>query len=254
MHRRRSIPLGALGALGVSLASRGGIAAFGFCLAAVGAVAAVVVSVAGHAPARVPLLAAQGVAWGAGVTVAFGGALRAFLKDRDQGVLLLARMRGATPAKYVQGRVGGLVVVLAAAVVGPTLVAGLAAASLAHPLMPALRATAGALAYAVGFALTMGPVAMAALGASTRAGGYLALLAVVVLPELLAPWTGRLLPRGWHELTSIPAALEALATGIGGWDDAIHFTRALTGLAALTAASLLVVVARMPDVYARGEA
>jgi hypothetical protein len=95
---------------------------------------------------------------------------------------------------------------------------------------------------------------MATLGARTKAGGYLGLLAVVVLPELLAPWTAQLLPRGWHELTSIPAALEALATGFSRADDAVHFARALTGLAALVAASLVVVAARMPDVHGRGEA
>jgi hypothetical protein len=246
MQRRQCL------ALGVWLASRGGIAAVGLGLAAVGTVVAVAMAAAGHAPARVPLWTAQGVAWGAGVTIAFGGALRAFRRDLDQGVLVLARARGITLARYAQGRVGGLVVLLAAAVAGPTIVAGLAAASLTHPALPALKATAGGLAYGLGFAATLGPVAMATLGARTMAGGYMGLLAVVALPEILAPWTARLLPRGWHELTSIPAALETLAAGIGGGDDAVHFARALTGLAALVAASLLVIAARMPDVHASG--
>jgi hypothetical protein len=248
MHRWQCL------ALGVWLASRGGVTALGLVLAGAGGVIGAAIAAAGHAPVRVPLWTAQGVAWGAGVTVAFGGALRAFRRDRNEGVLTLARARGVTLATYAQARVGGLVLLLAAATAVPTIVAGLAATSFAHPALPALKATASGLAYGLGFAVTLGPVAMATLGARTKAGGYLGLLAVVVVPELLAPWTTKLLPRGWHELTSIPAALEALATGFGGVDDAVHFARALTGLAALVAASLVVVAARMPDVHGRGEA
>jgi hypothetical protein len=251
MHRRHCL------ALGVWLASRGGIVALGFALAALGAIASVAVAALGtlHGAARVPVLAAHAVAWGAGVTVAFGGALHALRRDLDEGVIALARARGTTASTYVQGRIGGLVVVVGAAVAGPTLVAGLAATSLARPVLPAVAASAEALAYALAFAATMGPVALATLGARTRAGGYFSLLAVLVVPELLAPWTSALLPRGWHELTSIPAALAAVGSGIASpAAGAVHLARAVAGLAAVIAASLLVVAARMPGAEARGGA
>lgn len=250
MHRRHCL------ALGVWLASRGGLVAFGFALAALGAVLAAVAAAAGmaHGGARVPALTAQIVAWGSGVTVAFGGALHAVRRDRDEGVIALVRARGATASSYVQGRVGGLAIVVAAAVAGPTLVAGVAATSFARPALPAALASLGALAYALAFAMTLAPVAMATLGARTRSGGYLSLVSVLAVPELLSPWTSTLLPRGWSELTSIPAALSAVGAGFSSPAAALHFARAVAGLTAVVAASLLVVAARLPNPDARGGA
>jgi hypothetical protein len=51
----------------------------------------------------------------------------------------------------------------------------------------------------------------------TRSAGYLSLLAILVLPELLAPLTVRVVPR---DMSSIPAALSGLsqATLVGQWD------------------------------------
>ncbi len=139
---------------------------------------------------------------------------------------------------------------LATTVGGGTLVAGLAATAVAgSSALAVARASAAALVYALAFSITMGPVAMAALGGRTRAGGYFALIAVLVLPELLAPWTRRLLPDGWRELTSIPAALEAVRAGVELAGSAVlHAVRAAVGLVAVVAASLLWVRARMPGV------
>ena len=47
---------------------------------------------------------------------------------------------------------------------------------------------------------------MATVGARSRIGGYVALLAVLVAPEAAISWTSTILPAGWEELTSIPAA------------------------------------------------
>jgi hypothetical protein len=253
MHRSHCL------ALGVWLASRGGIVAVGFAISALGALASIGALVAfgagqGHGATRVPALTAQLVAWGSGVTIAFGGALHAARRDRDEGVTALLRARGVTAAAYVRGRVGGLAIVVAAAVAGPTLVAALAATSFARPVLPVVRASLGALAYALAFAATIAPVAMATLGARTRAGGYLALVSVLVVPELLSPWTGALLPRGWTELTSIPAALSAVGAGFTSPAAAAHLARALAGLGAIVAASLLVVAVRLPRIDARGRA
>jgi hypothetical protein len=253
MSRRQSL------ALGTWLASRGAVVASGFVVALLGAMLAVsAVAASGpHAAARVPWYTAQAVAWAAGVTVAFGGALHALRRDRDDGVIALSRARGMSAASYVQGRVGGLAVVVAIAVLGPTLAAGLASISLAslrHSPWPAVQTTLGALAYGLAFAMTIAPVALAALSASTRTGGYLSLLAVLALPELAAPWTSALLPHGWAELTSIPSALAAVGAVFASPAAAVHAARALVGLLAVIAASLVVVVARLPEIDARGAA
>ena len=242
-------PPGAL-ALGAWLATRSRLAAFGCILAAVGAAVAIVAALTmarqgGRGVAAIPTLASEGLAWGAGVTIAFGASLRAIERDRQQGILALERARGLSLGAYVRGRVGGLVVVLAAAIGGATLVAGLAATAANGSPAAAARSSAGALAYAIAFAATLGPIAMASLGARTRAGGYFALLAVLVVPELVSPWTSALLPQGWHELTSVPAALEAVRAGVSSPLDAwARGARALAGLAAVVAVSVVVVGAR----------
>jgi hypothetical protein len=239
-------------ALGVWLATRGALARASLVMAALGAVAAVVVAVAlrgSSSMKEVPTVAALALSWGAGATLAFGAAMRAIRLDRDQGVVALARTRGVGAVAYTTGRVGGLVVVLAVALGAGTLIAGAGATAAAgvHVLEVA-RASAAAIVYALAFAVTVGPLAMAALGGRTRGGGYLTLLAVLVLPEAIAPWTESLLPRGWRELTSIPAALDAVRAAVQSAGPAvIHGARAVVALAAVVAASLLVVRARLPQ-------
>jgi hypothetical protein len=227
------------------------MAALGMALAALAAaVAAVAVLAVGGARAsavELPSLVASATAWSAGIVLAFGAAMRAVRRDRDEGIVALARARGVSLGAYVRGRVGGLVVVLACVVGGATAVAGIAATSVARPWWPAARASLGALAYALAFAATIGPVALATLGGRSRPGGYLTLLAVLVLPELLAPWTSVFLPQGWHELTSLPAALRAVRMGIANPAAAAPLARALAGLAAVSALSLVVVAARAQD-------
>jgi len=238
-------------ALGMWLASRGGLVLAGFVLAATIAVVAALDAVGGGRwqGAALPMIAAHAIAWGAGVTIAFGAAMQALRRDRAEGVVALARVRGAGATDYVRGRVGGLVAVLAISVGGGTLAAGLAAASVAHPPLSAARATIGALAYSLAFAATLGPVALAALGARSRGAGYAVLLAVLVAPELASPWTGALLPHGWSELTSIPAALEAIGTGaVSPHHAGMHLARALAMLAAVVGASLVVVAAQVSRV------
>lgn len=243
--RGRQTP--ALVALGAWLAGRGVLAAVGLVVTgAAGAACAVAAFATGPSrAAMMPALAAEVIAWAGGMMLAFGAALRAVRTDRAEGIVALARARGASLGGYVQGRVGGLAVVLALAVGGATLLAcaGSLVASRGDPL--AARTSAGALAYALVFSVVVAPVALAALGARTRAGGYLTLVVVLAAPELLAPWTSMLLPRGWHELTSIPAALDAVRAGVSHPVLAgMHGARALAGLAAVVALATLVVAAR----------
>lgn len=238
----------ALVGLGAWLASRGGLAVTGLVvtgLVGLGATIAALVSSPSRA-AFLPDLASAAIAWGGGVMLAFGASLRALRLDREQGVLALAQARGASLPDYVRGRVLGLVGVLAVAVGGSTAVACLGAIAAAHGGRAILQSSAGAVAYALVFAAILGPVALAALGARTRTGGYLSLLAVLVVPELLAGFTERLLPRGWRELTSIPEALAAVRAGVAHPVlEGAHAARGLAGLVAVAAVALLVVAARV---------
>ncbi|MBV9948593.1 MAG: hypothetical protein JOZ69_17225 [Myxococcales bacterium] len=247
----------ALLALGVTLARRGPVASLSLALAAFGAACAVVAGavLARHgapgAAARVPTVTTEAVAWIAGLTLAFAAAVRAFHHGEERAVAALVRGGGASLLEYVEARVGGLVLLLAAQVGGVALVAGAAGIAGAAPAggqgaWVAARATLGAMAYAAAFAATVGPVTMAALAARTRVGGYLVLLSVLVVPELLSPWTSALLPRGWHELTSIPAALDAFRAGwVHPLAAGAAAGRGLAGLGAIVALSLVVVVARV---------
>jgi hypothetical protein len=235
-------------ALGAWLAARGRLAGAGIALCVAGALGSIIVAVAsgGGDVARLPLAESSVITWSGGVLLAFASAVHAVRRDRDQGVLALLRARGASVSQYVRGRVGGLVLVLAAALGGATLVGGLAATAVAHPVLGTVRASLAAVAYAVAFAATVGPVAMATLGARNRAGGLFALLSVLVVPELLSPWTAGVLPRGWHELTSIPAALAAVRAGVAAPSAmGLPMARALAGLVAVIALSLVVVAARV---------
>jgi hypothetical protein len=201
----------------------------------------------------VPIAASVIIAWTAGVMLAFAGALRAVPADADDGVLALLRARGVSATAYVRGRVTGLVIVLALIVGGAVAVADAATLSVARPVLPALQACAAALLYALAFAATLGPVCMAALGARSRSAGYLSLLAILLLPEAAARWTYALLPRGWHELTSIPAALEAVQQGVMAPQTAgFSMARAIAALAALTVVSIAVVHTRIPRIEGGG--
>jgi hypothetical protein len=195
--------------------------------------------------AALPVVASTALSWGAGVMIVFGGSMRAVARDREQGVVALARARGVAPSRYAVGRVGGLALVVATAIVGATLIASIAALGSAGPSARQARLTAGALAYGLAFAATVTPVGMATLGGRSRTRGYLAFLAVLVLPELLSPWTAAQLPSGWHELTSIPAALAAVRAGIASLaGHAVPLARALAALATVSAVSFAVVVGR----------
>jgi hypothetical protein len=235
-------------AFGIWLATRAGIARIGLSLAA-GAAIAVGILAFGHAgplASRLPTLAAMGVAWSAGISVAFGGALLALHGDVEQGVVALARLRGVGLFAYARGRVYGLTVLIGVAVGAATLGIGMATTLAATDRAAAARETMAALAYALAFAVTMGPLAMATVGTGTRIAGYLSLAIVIAVPELLAGWTRPLLPRGWYELTSIPSALAAVAAGVrSGGHSLWPMTRALAGLSAIVAASLAVVWGRL---------
>jgi hypothetical protein len=240
-------------AFGIWLATRTGLARIGLWLAAGTAIMSAILA-RGHAGAlasRLPTLASMGVAWSAGISIAFGGALVALQRDLEQGVVALARLRGVGLLAYVRGRVWGLTALIALAVGAASLGVGFATILDSRDRLAATREALAAFAYALAFAATMGPLAMAALGTGNRVVGYFSFLAVLALPELLAGWTGPLLPDGWHELTSIPSALAAVGAGVrSGGTSLIPMMRASAGLAAVIAGSLAAVWARLAQAEA----
>jgi hypothetical protein len=196
----------------------------------------------GHSVALVPTIASECIAWSAGVMIAFGAGQRAFHEDQEHAILALVRARCASLGAYVQGRVAGLIVLLEATVGGATLVAALAAMSAGGITGVVVRASAASLVYAIAFAAIIGPVAMASLAVRTRVGGYVVLVAVLIVPELLSPWTSTLLPGDWPELTSIPAALHAVrACASSPLGCGARAARALAVLAAVFAVSVVVI-------------
>lgn len=165
----------------------------------------------------VPDLASSALAWGAGVTLAFGSAVHALRRDRKDGVRHLLRSKGMSVGAYLFARVGGLALVLAVVIGGGTLITGLVstlAATRVGAASTVLQATVASVLYATMFSIVLAPVALASLGARARVGGYLWLLFILVLPELFESWTRGLLPKAWGDLVSIPAALASFRAAL----------------------------------------
>jgi hypothetical protein len=238
-------------ALGVGLAT---------VLVAIGVTLAPSVARAAVPPlAQVSAATAKALAWGAGVLVAFAGSAQALQSDRRDGVRALLRARGVTAGEYAAGRVVGLAIVLAVVVAGGTFVVGLVAVLVAvrggaGAAGVALQGLAASVVFGVAFAGVVAPLAMAALGARSRTGGYLVLLAVLAVPQALEPWTSLLVPRGWGDLLAVPSALAALRASLmpPGIDGA-RAARAACVLAAIAAACFAAVRAEIARVDAGPE-
>ncbi len=250
MESRRSRG-GGLVALGGALARRGLAAkisiGLGAAIALFGAAASLVIARGEHPEGltRVPLLASSALAWGAGTLLAFSASAHAFRRDRQEGVRALLAARGRSDGEYLASRILGLGRTLAVVTAGGTIVAGSAATLAARSPSLALRTlacTGAGVVFALAFAATLAPIALATLGARSRVGGYLALLAVLAIPELLQRGTARVLPEGWAELASVPGALTTLRSSLlPDAFDALRFARGFAVVALLVAVSLLVV-------------
>ena len=208
----------------------------------------------GAAAANVAPLAALGLAWGAGVLLCFAASIRAFDRDREEGWAALLARHGARETQYLVARIAGLALATLITVLPGTVLAGLATALAshdAHVARQALVGTAAGAAYAIAFAIVVAPIALATLGARNRASGYLWLLTVLVLPAMLAEWTGQLFPDAWSELVSVPGALDALREALLG---TVDFARALRALVVIVAVTLLASLWARGQLRARREA
>jgi len=247
-RRRSFLPLLALG---VSLARRGIMAkaSIVICMLTVLAMALVAVSLGSRGAKSpihdVPLIASGALAWGGGFLLAFGASAQALRKDREEGIRALVVARSRSLTGYLVARVGGLAALVALVVAGGTFVCGLVAtlASTRLASVPrTLGATGAALAFSLAFAAVVAPVAFAALGVRSRVGGYMFLLALVVLPDLVAGAMGSTLPEGVVDVLSIPSALAALRTALTpGTVEPGRAVRALIALAFFVAFAVVLV-------------
>jgi hypothetical protein len=244
-------------ALGFFLARRGFTALVGLSLAVANVVGfgglAFYLARRGRleALASLPLLASTALAFAAGVLVAFAASTRVFRRDEDEGVRALLAARGVSTAAYLAARVSGLAVLLAVLVGGGSALVGLVATLAARGRTTALhtaQASLAAIAFGVAFAIVFAPVAIATLGARSRAGGYLALLGVLVLPELLCDLAGAsaIVPQRWLDVCSIPGALLAVRTALAPVGvDPFMLGRGLIALGVVVIGALLVVTTEL---------
>jgi hypothetical protein len=241
-------------ALGFFLARRGVTAAIGLVLT-LGCVAgfsglALVFARRGrllHMPS-VPLLASSVLAFGVGILVAVAASSRVFRRDEDQGIRALLCARGVTTTGYVIARVAGIAAVLACLVGGGSALVGLVATLSAHGRQSALhtaQTSVAAVAFGVAFAVTFAPVALATLGARSRATGYLTLLAILIVPDLLEPTLRHVVAPAWIEVCSIPGALLALRASLGSSGGCSLFLRAIVALLVIIVVALVVVRAEL---------
>jgi len=207
--------LGSAISLGFSLAGKGFLAKASIGLAVLttfGAIAVALLLARGDAPplASVPGLTASALAWGGGFTFAVAAAARAFDRDATEGIRFLSRTRGVSLGTYAIGRVFGLALALILIVGVGSLVTGGVCATIASSSRGSIgRATLATAAYAIGFGVLMAPLAAATLGARGRTRGYVILIALLVVPEVLQDSIDSI-PERWRSLFGIPSALDAL--------------------------------------------
>ncbi len=196
---------------------------------------------------QVPLAAAVALAWAAGVLVAFSASSGALVRDQKQGTSQLIASRGATPLTYVTGRALGLGLLLFVVSGSGAIAAALGEAITApRGALVIARGLVAGLGFALMFALAVAPLSLAALGARSRAGGYFVLLLVLVLPELFVGSMDRLLPEGWGNLASVPSALSAFAGGLSpGSGDPARAIRAFVVIVIVAVVSTAIVRAQL---------
>jgi hypothetical protein len=237
--------------LGVSLARRGilPVVAIAICVSTAIALSLVAGVLAGRGPQSpahdVPLLASSALAWGGGFLLAFAAAAHALRRDRTEGIRELLVARTTSLRGYLLARVGGLALLIALCVAGGTLLCGLvgaAGAGRAAAVPRMLQATLAGVAFSVAFSAVVAPVAFAALGARSRLGGYVFLIAVVMIPEVIIGLMGSSLPESIADVLSIPSALTALRTSLApGTVDLWRAMRAVIALSFVVAFAMFLV-------------
>jgi hypothetical protein len=201
--------------LGFSLANTGFLARASLVIAVLTTLGAVAFALAmshEEAPpfASLPGVTASALAWGAGFLFAVAASARAFDRDEKDGIRFLVRTRGLSLGTYTIGRVFGLAITLALIVGIGSAVTGGVCAALAHGSRLAVgKATLASVVYALAFGILVAPLAAATLGARARGTGYLILIALLIVPELMQDSLDSL-PERWRGLFGIPSAMASL--------------------------------------------
>jgi hypothetical protein len=225
------------------------VASIVICITTTIALALVTVLLSSRGPQspahEVPLLASSALAWGGGFLLAFAAAAHALRRDRADGIRELFVSRTGSLRGYLFARVGGLAALMAICVAGGTLlcgVVGIAGASRAVSVPRMIQATGAGIVFSIAFSAVIAPIAFAALGARSRIGGYLFLLAVVTLPEVVVTTMGSALPSVIADVLSIPSALAALRTALApGSLDLARAVRAIVALSLFVAFAMFLV-------------
>jgi hypothetical protein len=248
---RRPARFSSLLALGMNLARRGilPVASIAICVSTTLALALLTWVLARRGPDApaydVPLVASGALAWGGGFLLAFASAAHALRRDRADGIRDLLMARTTTLRGYLFARIGGLAMLIAICVAGGTLFCGLvgaAGAARAASLPRMLQATGAGVVFSIAFSTIVAPVAFAALGARSRLGGYLFLIGVVMVPELIVGMLGSLVPESIADVLSIPSALAALRTSLApGTVDLARTMRAAVALALFVGVAVFLV-------------
>jgi hypothetical protein len=194
------------------------------------------------------MVATTAFAWGGAILLALFAGRAAFLRDRDEGVLHLVRLRGLGPGAAVLARTAGLalvlffalsllVVVTALAAFGAHAVEGSMGGAAPRTEGTLLRTAGACLLYVAAFAAVVAPVVVATLGFRAKVGGTLALVVVFFGPEVLARALGA--RAAWAQVLSLPGALAAVRHALVGGGDAGGALRGLVGLTAFAFAAIL---------------
>jgi hypothetical protein len=197
----------------------------------------------------VPLVASSALAWGSGFLLAFSASASALRGDRTSGVRHLFVTRTTSMRGYLTARVGGLAVVLAMVTAGGSLLVGVGSlllASTGAEILRTLQTTVASTVYGLVFALLLAPLALAALGARTRVGGYGALLLIVIVPEVVVSLVGDAIPSAVAEICSVPSALAAFRsslapTAASGTIDLLRCLRATVAIAVMALVAFAIV-------------
>ena len=189
--------------------------------------------------ASLPGIASEVLAWGPGMLVAFAGSLHALRNDAEHGIFALVVGRGVPLHAYVVQRVvslGALLAITAASGTACVMTAAIIASASGDLAAASLHGGLAGVVHGIAFGAVMGPVAMATLGARSRTGGYVALVLVLALPELLRLFAWDL-PGEWSELLSIPSCLATLRHALSPGH--VEAARAVGAAVVLVLAALL---------------
>lgn len=250
--------------LGAALARRGVATTAALVVAILTVVLFVVLALAlavrgGDAPVHdVPILASSALAWGAGFLIAVAVAMNCFARDRADGIRDLFVLRAGSSNAYLTARLGGLAAVLILVVGGGTVICGTCAilgAVRVGVVLRTFQATVASVVFAIAFAAIVAPLAFVSLASRSRLRGYGLLLALLVLPEILAAGLRDVLPAEITDVLAIPSALAALRAGLAPHTASLfRVVRALVALGVFGAVFAFVLRRDVRAIMRRGAA